>query len=93
MGEHGQKPSLCVGLPAVDDREQRDRACTRSWLARGRSLDRLQLAAGRAVDDFPTAFTQLLAQPVGSLEVAGSTELDALLEDFLRFGPIRSSWL
>jgi hypothetical protein len=93
MGEHGQQPSLGVGLPAVDDREQRDRAWTRSRLDRGRSLDRLQLAAGRAVDDVPTAFTQLIAQPVGGLEVAGPTKLDALLEDSLCFGPIRSSWL
>jgi hypothetical protein len=52
----------------VDDGQQGDRAGLRRGGAR-RCLERLKLAAGRAVDDIPSAVSQLLANRVRGGEV------------------------
>jgi hypothetical protein len=64
----------------VDDREQRHRARDRRRLLAGGRLERLQLAAVAAVDDFPSARAELLAESVGCTEVALPPALDALGE-------------
>jgi hypothetical protein len=76
----------------VDDRQRGDRArcCGRG---RRRRLERLELAARRAVDDVPAALAQLLADRVRRLKVTGATKLDAPVEKLLSFCLIRSSWL
>jgi hypothetical protein len=77
----------------VDDREQCDRARRWSWFIAERRLDRLELAAGRAVDDVPPAFAQPLANRISGIEVALPPVLDALFEKPLSLLLIRSSWL
>jgi hypothetical protein len=77
----------------VHDGEQADGARSRPRFAAAWRLDRLQLAAFTAVHDVPPAFTQLLADRVGCREVADLAALDALVEQSLSFGPIRSFWL
>jgi len=77
----------------VDDGENRDPTRRRLRFGGGRSLDRLQLAAGGAVDDVPPAVAELRADRVGGREVSGSPALDARVEKSLSFLPIRSFWL
>src|SRR5205809_2591853 len=93
VGEHREQPALRIGLPAVDDGENRDPTRRRLRFGGGRSLDRLQLAAGGAVDDVPPAVAELRADRVGGREVSGSPALDARVEKSLSFLPIRSFWL
>jgi hypothetical protein len=63
----------------VDDREQGDDSRRGFGSGGRRGLDRLELAACRAVDDVPPTFTQPLADRVGGLEVARLTARDALV--------------
>ncbi len=77
----------------MEDGQQRDRTGRRLWGKRRLGLDRLQLAARRGVDGVPASGTEPLAKCIGSLEIAGSTALDALIEEVLRLGSIRSFWL
>jgi hypothetical protein len=76
----------------MDDGQERDRALSGCGL-RGRSLDRLQLAAARSVDDVPAAFTQAFADGVGRGEIACAAQLDAPLQKLPGLGFIRSFWL
>jgi hypothetical protein len=93
VGENGEQPALGVGPPSVQDREQADGACCRPRFAAAGRVDRLQLAAFTGVDDVPPAFTQLPADRVGGGEIADPTALDALVEQSLSCGSIRSFWL
>jgi hypothetical protein len=77
----------------MHDGEQADGARNRTRFVAGCRLDRLQLAAAGAVQDVPAALTQPLADRVGGGEVAETPALDALVEQSLSFGSIRSSWL
>jgi len=77
----------------MDDRQQRDATRLWLWLAARLRLDRLQLAAGWGVDDVPSPASESFANHVRGAEIAGSPALDALVEQLLSFGPIRSFWL
>ena len=75
----------------MDDREQRDRPSRRPCFPDGWGFDRLELAAGRAVDDIPSTRFQLRANRVGGFEITGSPALDALGEKSLSLFFIRAS--
>ena len=76
----------------MDDGEQSDVARRRGCLDR-LGAKALELAAGRAVDDIPSAVAQLEADAVGGVEVPRAAAIDALGEKLLGLFPIRSSWL
>jgi len=77
----------------MDDREQRDgsRLSLRSIGRLG--FERLQLAAGRAVDHVPSAGTKRFTDRIRGDEVTLQPALDALVEKALSLLFIRSSWL
>ena len=75
----------------MDDGEKGDGS--RGWRRRliGWSAERLQLAAGRAVDDVPAAIAQLPANGVCRLEITRTATLDPLVEKTLRVFSIQSA--
>jgi hypothetical protein len=77
----------------VHDGEKRDGTGRGLRLGARLGFDRLELAAGRAVDGVPSAGAQLLPNCVRSFKIAISPALDALGEEFLSLFFIRSSWL
>jgi hypothetical protein len=87
VAEHREQPPLCIRLPAVDHGEQGDRARDRQRSGERWSFQRPQLAALRAVDDFPPSRAQLLAKGIGGGEVALAPALDALGEKSLGVPP------
>jgi len=77
----------------VHDGEQRDGTGRGLRLGARLRFDRLELAAGRAVDGVPAGGAQSLANRICSLEISISPALDALGEEFLSLFFIRSFWL
>src|SRR5258708_277863 len=67
----------------MHDREQSDGASRGRRRSAGRRLQRLELAALGAVDDFPSARTQPFADGVGRFEVLVSAEPHALDEQLV----------
>jgi hypothetical protein len=92
VGEHRKQPPFDIGQPTVNDGQQRYLALRRGLLLWLRS-QRLELTAGRRVDHVPAAFAQLLANRICRLEIACAAALDAIVEEPLCLGLIRSFWL
>jgi hypothetical protein len=78
VGEDRQQPPFGVRLPAMDDREQRDRSRRRGLGAWPLRFEGADLAAAGPVENLPAAFRELLPDSVCGLEVTRLPALGAL---------------
>ncbi len=88
VSEDGEQPPFGVRLPAVHDREQRDRPRSRGRRRDGRRLQRLELASVGAVHDVPPTRVQPVAESVGRFEVLVHAEPYTLAQQAFGLSPI-----